>query len=81
MSSAFQWLFVFSPAVIVWLHVYHFVPARAHVLNSPRWMRRRSSQFICPTAARANAALDLLIVRDDELENLRRRIQRGEVST
>ena len=30
---------------------------------------------------RANAALDLLIVRDDELENLRRRIQRGEVST
>ncbi|HEV3348539.1 MAG TPA: hypothetical protein VHC93_15700 [Methylomirabilota bacterium] len=30
---------------------------------------------------RANAALDLLIVRDDELEDLRRRIQRGEVMT
>lgn len=28
---------------------------------------------------RANAALALLIVRDDELEELRRRIQRGEV--
>jgi hypothetical protein len=30
---------------------------------------------------RANAALDLLIVRDDEIEDLRRRIQRGEVMT
>ena len=30
---------------------------------------------------RANAALDLLIVRDDELEDLRRRIQRGVVMT
>ena len=28
---------------------------------------------------RANAALALLIIRDDELEELRRRIQRGEV--
>lgn len=28
---------------------------------------------------RANAALALLIVRDDELEGLRRRIQRGEI--
>ena len=30
---------------------------------------------------RANAALALLIVRDNELEELRRRIQRGEVRT
>lgn len=28
---------------------------------------------------RANAALALLIVRDDELEGLRRRIERGEI--
>jgi hypothetical protein len=30
---------------------------------------------------RANAALALLIVRDNELEELRRRIQRGEIGT
>ena len=30
--------------------------------------------------ARAEAALALLIVRDEEIEQLRRRIQRGEIS-
>lgn len=30
-------------------------------------------------AKRAEAALALLIVRDDEIETLRRRIQRGEI--